>query len=382
MPSVRIDRLQRLWRNIHLCIGAGLLILLVPIAISGALLVWKDPLDALIHPSRYAVTAGPAQAPSVYIARAVDAGFEPIAVRFPDGVGRPVVVNARRGGGERDENERGARPSLFMIYIDPPSGRVLDVVDFRTSLFGLIHRFHENLTIPEYFGRSIVGWVGVGMLTSVLTGLYLWWPRNGPIWRGFRWQRGSSVLSNLHHMVGIWIALPLAAVAFTGIYLGFPQQARGLLSSIAAMNPPQRGGLGAPLLQPTARTIDQALDDAFALVPGAKAAAIFLPNRQQKAWRIELQDRGMDEARTVMVNDVTGAVSRAGHELAGDRIAARIRWIHEGSHAGLLWRVLVFLCGLFPPVLGLTGVIIWLQRRSIGRSPKVRRLAARLGPAE
>jgi uncharacterized iron-regulated membrane protein len=88
----------------------------------------------------------------------------------------------------------------------------------------------------------------------------------------------------------------------------------------------------------------------------------------------------MDESAALMVDDASGAVSRAGRQLAGDRIAARIRWIHEGSHAGWPWRVLVFLCGLFPPVL--SGVIIWLQRRRIGTSPKPRDLTAGLGPGE
>jgi uncharacterized iron-regulated membrane protein len=377
MPSPRIERLQRLWRNVHLCIGAGLFVLLVPIAISGALLVWKEPLDALIHPARYAVTRGAAQAGSVYLARAIEAGLEPVAVHLPENDGRPVIINARHGGGER-----GGRPNLFMVYIDPPTGRILDVVDFRTSLFGLLHRFHENLTIPDYYGRSIVGWTGVGMLTSVLTGLYLWWPRSGGFRRGLRWRRGSGVLSNLHHMVGIWIAVPLAAVAATGIYLGFPQQARGLLSSLAAMNPPQRGGFAAPLLGSTARTIDQALEAALAAAPGMRPVAIFLPTRQQGAWRIEAHDPSMDASASLMVDDASGAVSRAGRQLTGDRIAARVRWIHEGSHAGWPWRVLVFLCGLFPPILGLSGVIIWLQRRSIGKSPKLRQMTAGLRPAE
>ena len=377
MKNGNIETLRRLWRNVHLCIGAGLFVLLVPIAISGALLVWKEPLDALLHPARYAATPGAAQPASVYLARVVGAGLEPMSVRFPDSDGWPVVVNARRPG-----RESNARPSLVMVYIDPPTGRMLDVVDFRTSLFGLLHRFHENLTIPEYYGRSIVGWTGIGMLTSVLTGLYLWWPRSGGFRRGIRWRRGSGTLSNLHHMVGIWIALPLAAVAATGIYLGFPQQARGLLSSLAAINPPQRGGFAAPLLGSPARTIDQALEVALASAPGMRPAAIFLPTRQQAAWRIEAHGPSMDEFATLMVDDASGAVSRAGRQLTGDRIAARIRWIHEGSHAGWPWRVLVFLCGLFPPILGLSGVIIWLQRRSIGKSPKLREMTAGLRPAE
>jgi uncharacterized iron-regulated membrane protein len=42
-----------------------------------------------------------------------------------------------------------------------------------------MHVLHENLTISEYDGRQIVGWVGTDMLIMSLTGLRLWWPRGG-----------------------------------------------------------------------------------------------------------------------------------------------------------------------------------------------------------
>src|SRR5262245_63624264 len=155
-------RLRAIWWPIHRWIGIGLAVLLVPIAVSGALLVWRDHLDALIHPSRYAVTGAHLVEPSAYLASAA-AALETRAPRSEDGPAR--VVN---------------------IYLDPPTARALEVVDFRSSFVGWLHRFHENLTIPEYSGRAVVGWVGVGMLTLALTGIWLWWPRNGAFLPGLR----------------------------------------------------------------------------------------------------------------------------------------------------------------------------------------------------
>ena len=40
--SHRRGALKRLWRNIHLWLGIGLFILLVPVALSGAILVYHD----------------------------------------------------------------------------------------------------------------------------------------------------------------------------------------------------------------------------------------------------------------------------------------------------------------------------------------------------
>jgi len=86
---------------------------------------------------------------------------------------------------------------------------------------------------------------------------------------------------------------------------------------------------------------------------------------------------------TVMVDDRSGAAT-VSQPLAGDRIAAWVRFIHEGSRGGPVWQVVVFLCGIFPLVFASTGIAIWLQRRArrtaIAQMPAIE--ASQLGAAE
>jgi uncharacterized iron-regulated membrane protein len=348
---------------IHRWIGIGLFVLLVPVALSGAALVFDDVLDPLIHPARYATTGDTLLAPSVYLASAGKAlGGTPSGLRLPAEAGAPVIVQARSAGVE------GGAPKLFNVYIDPPTGSVLEIVDFRSSLFGFLHVFHENLAMPQYSGRAIVGWTGVGMLVLALSGIVLWWPRNGEFIPGLRWRRAPVTSNNLHHLAGFWISLPLAFVSLTGIYLAFPPQARSVMSSIAPMAPQGPRGFGAPVRQ-TALTADSALDAALKAEPGARAAAVFLPvaarreaaNGAAAVWRVQL--RKNDETLTVLVNDRSGDVVRAAAPKSGDRAAQWIRWLHEGSHSGGVWRAVVFVTGILPAVLGFTGVMMWLRRR-------------------
>jgi len=59
-----------------------------------------------------------------------------------------------------------------------------------------------------------------------------------------------------------------------------------------------------------------------------------------------------------------------------------IRWIHEGSHSGPVWAVIVFLTGVFPTIFAATGVIMWLRKRADRRTSRPKRGTAQLRPAE
>ena len=377
MPRASISARSVLWK-IHRWIGVGLFVLLVPVALSGALLVYDDEFDALIHPARYATTGSALVAPTKYLASAKAAlgDGQALNIQYPKEADSPVIVQARTSGGE------GRQPQRLNVYIDPPTARVLEVVDFRSSMFGFLHFFHENLTVPEYSGRAIVGWTGVGMLVLALSGIVLWWPRNGAFLPGLRWQRQPKTSANLHHMAGFWISLPLAFVSFTGIYLAFPPQARSVMSSIAPMTPQGQRGFPTPVRQ-TAMTADAALDAALKSVPGARMTALNIPTAARgdanavPAWRVQLLNAN-NEAVTVLVDDRTGDARRPPEALSGDRAAQWMRWLHEGSRGGSVWKAVVFLTGILPAIFGITGLMMWWRGRR-SRKANLKRAAGATG---
>lgn len=394
---MRAATLRRLWLNIHLWIGVGLAVLLIPISVSGGLLVWHDDIDTWINPQRYAVTgAQVAQPPSAYLAKAAEAVAKDPAdlrvtgVRYPD-EGWPVRVVTRAAN-----SEPGKRPRFVTVFLDPPTGNVLDVMEFGSSFIGFLHVFHENLMIPQYSGRQIVGWAGVGMLILSLTGIWIWWPRNGGFLQGLRWTRSPRFTFNLHSMLGFWISIPLAVVSLTGIYLSFPQTARELMSSVATVTPNARGGFGGDVIRQTALTSDRALEIARQAEPNAKPVVLFLPTQQRgegnrgaeggrpqgpgPSWRVQLSRVDSNDTVTVMVDDRSGRAAPTIVPKSGDRAASWIRWIHEGSHSGPVWAVIVFLTGVFPTIFAVTGIIMWLRKRAGKKALKAG--AAQLRPAE
>jgi uncharacterized iron-regulated membrane protein len=395
MTESRAAMLRRLWLNVHLWIGVSLALLLIPISISGGLLVYHDEIDALLSPHRYAVTgAQVALPPSTYLAKAAEAtsadlgNLQATGIRYPDAEGWPIRVVTRA-----QQVESGARPRFVTVFLDPPTAAVLDIMEFRNSLIGFLHVFHENLMIPQYNGRQIVGWAGVGMLILSLTGIWLWWPRRTTwmnLLRSMRWTRSSRFTFNLHNMLGFWIAIPLAVVSLTGIYLSFPQTARSMMSSIAPMIPQgARGGFGVEVAKQSELTADRALQIAQQTEPGGTPTALFLPTVQRGgggsrgvSWRIQMTRPPSGETTTVMVDDRGGRATVAPRPQSGDRAASWIRWIHEGSHSGPVWAVIVFLTGVFPTVFAVTGIIMWSRKRASRRALESKREVPQLRPAE
>src|ERR1700761_7883132 len=272
-------RLRALARTIHLWIGVTLFIILAPLGLTGSYLVYDDQFDALMHPARHAASGPAALTPGAYVDSARQAFGEraqPTQLRLPQGPnGGPVTVQ----GGQ------------LTAWLDPATGKVLDVGAPRQELRGFIHQLHGNLFMAQP-GRKVVGWFGLFMLVSCITGLVIWWPR-GAFAQGFRWRRSPMVWSNLHHMVGFWICVPLALLSFTGAAIAFPEVVR-MVSSAPAPAQGQRAG-DAALAEPRL-TVDAAVAAALAAAGPGKVQQVALPAPGRRpAWRIQV--RGEKGAR-------------------------------------------------------------------------------------
>ncbi|MGB5949669.1 MAG: PepSY-associated TM helix domain-containing protein [Parvibaculum sp.] len=357
--------LRHFWRSLHLWIGVGLGLPLILLGLTGSILVWHDDIERLAHPARHAVSAGPADMqPSAYLdaARAaLPAGLKPTALRLPGEPGNPVTVTARGA------NPEGGLPLTMTVYLDPPTASILDVADQGGSFMTLMHRLHGSLMIPGK-GRQIVGWLGVAMLISSLTGLYLWWPRNGTLLKALRWRRQPTTNGNLHYTLGFWISLPLAILSFTGAYISFPQTARSVVGLFAEVSPQPQRGPGGPgaLPAPVTRTPEEVIGAALAAMPDARLSALIFPSGPNPAWRVQLALGG--ETRTVTFDDRSGELrggnARPGASAAsGDRFSRLMRQLHDGTEMGLAWQAVIFAGGILPAVLAVTGTLMWLRRR-------------------
>jgi uncharacterized iron-regulated membrane protein len=216
-------------------------------------------------------------------------------------------------------------------------------------VLSVLHVLHGSLLVPG-IGRKIVGWVGVAMLLSSLTGLWLWWPLKGSLRRGLRWNRRPDLNSNLHFQAGFWISLPLAVLSATGVWISFPAVFSGVPGG-----PPGAGPLA---LERTNLTPEQVSAAAQALTPGS-AVSISWPTDEKPEWTVTIRGDGKPQEVKVADSDAKASLVPPKPET----FTRTMRRIHDGTGMPLVWQIIIFVGGILPALLAITGILMWLRMR-------------------
>lgn len=356
-------RLRKFSFQLHKWLGIILAILVIPISLSGAALVWHDWLDEAVNPQRYPSVGAAALPPSAYAARAehlLKSGERISSISFPveSGSVQATLVKAAEGGG---------RPSRAWVWMDPRTAEPIERAESGEGLVRVLHVLHGSLMVPG-MGRQIVGWVGVAMLISSLTGIWLWWPLTGSFRRGLRWKRRPNLDANLHFQSGFWISLPLAALSFTGVWISFPSvfnQFNG--ASASALRSSGPGGAALPLARPRLSP-----DETVVAARGAASGqleSISWPTGRNAQWTVRFGTKGLPAE--VKVQDLDASVSVEPQR--PETLARTMRRIHDGTGMPAVWQIIIFVGGILPALLAVTGILMWLRMRMRKRHGRQRR---------
>ena len=117
MAKTAKKQLRALWLQVHKWIGLTLALLIIPISLTGAALVWHDWLDAQLEPQRHQSIAPAGLPASAYAdaARAILSSEERITtIRF-EGDKPVMVVASKPAKGERARPERTEEHTLAVV---------------------------------------------------------------------------------------------------------------------------------------------------------------------------------------------------------------------------------------------------------------------------
>jgi len=337
-------------------ISAGLV--LIFIALTGGVLIFRPTLERPMDAARFVVAAGATRlAPDELVAgaRVANPSAELESVRFYGDPTAPFLVYFK---------------DKRYVHLDPHTGAVLGTRARYGEGFGWIEGLHKYIGFaPSALGENINGTFALVFSGMILTGLALWWPATrralnagltlNPKLSGRPWNL------NLHKTLGVYAAVVLLASALTGVPIAFDSVKASLypLTFSTKAPLPVVANPAAPFVGFTviAQRVEQ-------LMPSARETYIPLPKNGLVAAYAIAAHAPHGTARSYAWFDAASAQLLSAQPYAeapaGFRLYYWMMALHMGYVGGWPVKIILLLAVLSVPVLAWTGVASYLKRRA------------------
>lgn len=327
-----------MWRTVHSLLGVVACLLVISMALSGAVLS-TVPLLTDVNS----------------VVRGV-AGPEPGSLTVADTFAAVSRMARLAGGGDLEKLRRTASGAYLLThtvkdqsvtdYIDPRTGTILERYQ-PSPVYAAIVEFHRSFLL-EWNGRLAAGIAAAAMAILSLSGTIMLINRMGGIAAFFKRARGGGV-QRLHSVLGRWVVVPFLLTAVTGTVLSL--QSFELVSS------------GDAELRVEAQSQDGEPAVAAQDMPALRA----IPLSSLRELTFPLADDPQD---------VFSITTATGHVLA-DRSSGKVlsatpfglaetltQWVtllHTGDGASWL-ALLLGAAALVVPFMAVTGLVTWYRR--------------------
>lgn len=397
---------RAIWRW-HFYAGLFCVPFVVVLAITGSIYLFKPQLEAwLDRPyDHLTLTGRPARA---------EAQAAAALAAVPGS--RLKAYEVRREADDAARVTLGTAAGNVLVYVHPETNTVLKVLPEARRLMQIDKTIHGELLLGDK-GSILVELAASWAIVMIVTGLYLWWPRQAQGLAGVlypRLARGRTLFwRDLHAVTGVWISglalfLLLTGLPWTTVWNGGFKEVRRMTGTLEARQDWSQG-------RAAEKAADHAEHDGMARMESMEHAAhgaapldrmaatvraldlpppvLIAPPSTAKGWRgspawtARSDTPNRPQRVTLTLDPATGAVvGREGFaakhpidQVIGYGIAA-----HEGHLFGLANQLLGVAAALGLILLSVSGFVIWWRRRpdgALGAPPPLPegRLTAGLG---
>lgn len=366
--------LYRVFWRWHFYAGVLVAPVLVVMAVTGAMYVFKDELERAIYRDTMSVTPQPSRVPledQLAAAQAVaPGGYRATRLELSIDPTRATAVLLQG---------KGLPPRR--AYVNPHTGAVQGTLG-EDNFFRVVLNVHRRLFIGTT-GRAIVEVTTSWTIVLLVTGLYLWWPRKGERLKGVWLPRLRAkpyvVLRDLHTVAGVYL-LPVAlAIALTGLVYslvwgsGYRYAADRTRAFAAFSDSPK--SVSPPGSKPL--PLDEAVRVAREHFPDADGFRLRLPQKPDGA--VEVFARGETGPLTRGVVALDRSTGEVLAKTTHDQFPALGWWggwnypLHVGSVLGTPTKVVWLAACVVLAGLPVTGLWMWWKRRPAGRTGFPRR---------
>ncbi|MVA24191.1 PepSY domain-containing protein [Agrobacterium vitis] len=399
------------WRW-HFYAGLYVAPFLIVLAVTGLIMMWSATLVGRDGEKAFTVTPTTAQ---TLVSQQADAALSAV----PGGVIAQYIAPATPQSVAAFRVNRGQES--MMVAVNPYDAQVLGQWNHRSALYDLADSIHSDLLIGTLGDRLIEIAAGFGVVL-IITGLYMWWPRQGESYLrllipSFA-EKGRQLWKSLHRTIGFYASILLlvflvSGLSWTGVWGEKFTQAWSTFPigkwSDAPLSDATHAAMNHGSIKDVPWTLEQApmpmsgsaaghagLPDGEAVTLDnviAYARAIGFDNRFQLnfpkdesgVWSISRDTMSKDSTdprsdRTVHIDRYSGKVladiKYENYGLAGKTMAIGVSF-HMGT-IGLWNLILVTVYCLAVIFLSVSGIAMWWIRRPKGAS----RLMAPAYPAD
>ena len=207
-PTRKQNAYRLIWRW-HFYAGLFCLPFVLWLATTGLIYLFKPQLEPLLE-RRYAhVTTAPAQPASAQVAAALRA--------VPGSVLNAYILPESPEAATRILVGHGSE--LIRVFVNPATLQVLGVVRENDRFMRVIFYLHGELLLGSG-GSMVVELAASWTILMLITGLYLWWPRNARLGGTLypRLRQGPRIFwRDLHAIVGLWVSLFALFLLLSGL---------------------------------------------------------------------------------------------------------------------------------------------------------------------
>lgn len=284
--------------------------------------------------------------------------------------------------------EEGGDPLYpMMVSVDPWTAEHKGSFSLADAFGHDMIDFHYELVFGEW-GATFVSILGILLVAFALTGLWLWWPRKGGVWRKARAPamkgKASAKLFQLHGWLGVWAALLVVVFSLSGTAVARPQWFGPMLVDHEALEP--HGGAWARTCEGTT-TPGEAARLAQTRFPDKRVSTLyFVPGEP-----IHVFLRGPGDLNAIEGDGLAwvhptcdGLIESI--DLGEGRLAEQAQSLMFSLHGGywfgpFLGTLLVVVTGLSLVFFSVSGVIVFFTRTWRRKKPAAT-LAEAVAPAE
>ncbi|MCH9653674.1 MAG: PepSY domain-containing protein [Planctomycetes bacterium] len=266
--------------------------------------------------------------------------------------------------------------SRLRTYVHPQTLQVLHSVREEDRFMRVVRRLHGELWLGEN-GSYLVELAACWTIVLVLSGLFLWWPRNAQGLGGVvypRLRKGSKTFwREIHSVSGIWISVLVLILIMTGLpwskfWGGYFKEVRKLTNTApqrqtwstrsSFRDEPPADGYDVRELNRVVETVS--------VLELAQPIQISPPAGKTKAWTVQSLTPNRPQRVTLAVDGQSGKVlSRHDfHNLHPvDKVVNTGIAFHEGHLFGWPNQLLGVLTTAGLVTMSLSGVVLWWRRR-------------------